>query len=45
MPLKLGKQPKPDKKEIVGSKPLKLPVEGGYSYEVPSLKKKKKAKK
>lgn len=44
--LKLGKQPKPDKKEIVGNKPLKLPVEGGYSYEAPSLKKKvKKVKK
>lgn len=40
----IGKPKKPDKKATYGSKPMKLPVEGGYTYEVPKAKKKKKVK-
>lgn len=40
--LKIGKGYKPNKKEVVGSKPLSLPIAGKFQYEVPSIKKRKK---
>lgn len=39
-----GKLKKPDKKATYANKPMKLPVESGYSYELPKAKKPKKKK-
>lgn len=43
--LKLGKKQKNSNKEIVGNKPMRLPTQGSYNYEVPSIKKRKIKKK